>query len=72
MQEITVNLHNHSSFSRGEQKYHSLAQAGLTAGIDALIVTDANVYVSGKEQYSTQIGRASCRKECRSRWSPYH
>ena len=19
-----------------------------------------------------QIGRASCRKECRSRWSPYH
>ena len=51
MQEITVNLHNHSSFSRGEQKYHSLAQAGLTAGIDVLIVTDANVYVSGKEQY---------------------
>ena len=21
---------------------------------------------------ATQIGRASCRKECRSRWSPYH
>src|SRR2546422_10170195 len=21
---------------------------------------------------SHQIGRASCRKECRSRWSPYH
>src|SRR3989454_12805238 len=21
---------------------------------------------------SLQIGRASCRKECRSRWSPYH
>src|SRR3989442_1551666 len=21
---------------------------------------------------SVQIGRASCRKECRSRWSPYH
>ena len=20
----------------------------------------------------TQIGRASCGKECRSRWSPYH
>ena len=20
----------------------------------------------------SQIGRASCRKECRSRWSPYH
>ena len=25
------------------------------------------------ETYLTeQIGRASCRKECRSRWSPYH
>src|SRR5687768_18617191 len=22
--------------------------------------------------YLDQIGRASCRKECRSRWSPYH
>ena len=21
---------------------------------------------------SAEIGRASCRKECRSRWSPYH
>ena len=51
MHEITVNLHNHSSFSRGDRKYHSLAQAGLTAGTDVLIVTDANVYVSGKEQY---------------------
>ena len=25
-----------------------------------------NTYPTGK------IGRASCRKECRSRWSPYH
>ena len=22
--------------------------------------------------YGGEIGRASCRKECRSRWSPYH
>ena len=22
--------------------------------------------------YSREIGRASCREECRSRWSPYH
>ena len=25
-----------------------------------------------KESKSEKIGRASCRKECRSRWSPYH
>ena len=24
------------------------------------------------QQPGKQIGRASCRKECRSRWSPYH
>ena len=24
------------------------------------------------ENKSGKIGRASCRKECRSRWSPYH
>src|SRR2546422_10255898 len=24
------------------------------------------------EKQGLEIGRASCRKECRSRWSPYH
>ena len=29
--------------------------------------------IRDKEAYRQQeIGRASCRKECRSRWSPYH
>ena len=26
----------------------------------------------GKQQIQTEIGRASCREECRSRWWPYH
>ena len=30
------------------------------------------MYVCGPTVYGDQIGRASCRKECRSRWSPYH
>src|SRR5688572_33163948 len=25
-----------------------------------------------KQNIANKIGRASCRKECRSRWSPYH
>ena len=25
-----------------------------------------------REAAQCEIGRASCRKECRSRWSPYH
>ena len=29
-------------------------------------------YVDGGFSGSNQIGRASCREECRSRWSPYH
>ena len=24
------------------------------------------------EKYEEEIGRASCREKCRSRWSPYH
>lgn len=51
MREITVNIHNHSFFSSGGQKYHELAQAGLSSNVDVLIITDNNVYVSGKEQY---------------------
>src|SRR5260370_38861763 len=26
----------------------------------------------GRSALEAEIGRASCRKECRSRWSPYH
>ena len=27
---------------------------------------------NGIEDHTCQIGRASCREKCRSRWSPYH
>ena len=37
-------------------------------GEERAIVRD----VLGKLLEPTQIGRASCREECRSRWSPYH
>src|SRR6266487_6767828 len=32
----------------------------------------AGVIREGLEETGAEIGRASCRKECRSRWSPYH
>ena len=38
---------------------------GQEIGVDRFTPGD-KVHVSG------EIGRASCRKECRSRWSPYH
>ena len=40
--------------------------AGLS-GSNILPIT-----INGNYRISTQIGRASCGKECRSRWSPYH
>ena len=36
-----------------------------------LFVTQELARVS-KRVFFSEIGRASCRKECRSRWSPYH
>jgi len=36
------------------------------------IVPSASNYKANFQDGSAQIGRASCRKECRSRWSPYH
>ena len=35
------------------------------------IFLEKRVY-QGSSGVVYQIGRASCRKECRSRWSPYH
>ena len=36
------------------------------AGVEGVVVHER------EELRRAQIGRASCRKECRSRWSPYH
>ena len=34
-------------------------------------ITEADLRY-GKHLHDRQIGRASCRERCRSRWSPYH
>src|SRR5215467_734809 len=35
-------------------------------------VADARSMLAGIQAGTVEIGRASCGKECRSRWSPYH
>jgi hypothetical protein len=51
MQELTINLHIHTSYSDGSGSYHEVARAALNAGIDVLLVTDHNVLVQGVDAY---------------------
>ncbi len=57
MHELIVNLHMHTRYSDGHGSHSDIAQAALSAGIDAVIVTDHNVWVNGPEQYYQQDGK---------------
>jgi len=49
--ELIINLHMHTSFSDGSGTHRDIAEAAMKCGLDAVIVTDHNVYVSGPEGY---------------------
>ncbi len=51
MTEIVVNLHMHTRYSDGSGTHAEIAKAALRCGLDAVIVTDHNVYVEGPEGY---------------------
>ena len=55
--EIILNTHMHTRYSDGNGSHAEIAQAALRAGIDAVIVTDHNVWVSGPEDYFQENGR---------------
>ena len=42
----------------------------ITLGISLMDCIDSNLDKLNRKIY--EIGRASCRERCRSRWSPYH
>jgi len=54
MHEIVVNLHMHTRYSDGTGVHREIARAALQAGLDAVIVTDHNVWVQGVEGYYRQ------------------
>ena len=54
MHEIVVNLHMHSTFSDGHATHAGIAQAAIRAGLDAVIITDHNVWVNGLEGYFSE------------------
>ncbi|MBN2045594.1 MAG: CehA/McbA family metallohydrolase [Anaerolineales bacterium] len=51
MPEITINLHMHTQYSDGTGLHADLAKAAIQAGLDAVIITDHNIWVQGMEQY---------------------
>ena len=53
----------HDESESVEFRKNALFWAGQEGNVDASELRDL---------YEDEIGRASCRKECRSRWSPYH
>jgi hypothetical protein len=51
MHEITLNLHMHTPYSDGHLTHAQIAKAAMLTGLDAVIVTDHNVWVHGPEGY---------------------
>ncbi len=51
MHELILNLHMHSIYSDGSGTHTEIGQAALKSGIDAVIVTDHNVFINGLDQY---------------------
>jgi hypothetical protein len=51
MNEIAINLHIHTTYSDGHTDHAGLARAAMQAGLDAILVTDHNVYVDGIDAY---------------------
>ena len=54
MHELVVNLHMHTVYSDGTGTHKDIARAALKCGLDAVIVTDHNVLVSGPQGYYSE------------------
>jgi hypothetical protein len=57
MYEAVANLHSHTVYSDGEATHDEVAAAAIRAGLDAVWVTDHNVYAQGLDGYRYQQGR---------------
>ena len=51
MEEIVVAMHMHTVYSDGNGTHAQLAEAALKAGLDAVLVTDHNIWVQDVEGY---------------------
>jgi len=57
MDELTINLHMHTTYSDGSGSHKELGGIALETGVDVLIVTDHNVLVEGLDAYYRKKGK---------------
>lgn len=57
MYEWVTNLHMHTWYSDGHASHAELAQFAMDAGLDAILVTDHNIWVNGPEGYYDKDGK---------------
>jgi len=57
MKEISINLHMHTYYSDGYASHAQIAAVAIKAGLEAVIVTDHNVWVNGPERYYQEGNR---------------
>lgn len=57
MEELVANLHIHTIYSDGYWPHKDIAEAGIQAGVDALIITDHNLLIRDMEGYFQSKGK---------------
>lgn len=55
--EIIVNIHIHTRYSDGTKLHKEIAQIAAESGLDAIIITDHNIYVKGFDGYHSFNGK---------------
>lgn len=57
MYEVIVNSHVHTNLSDGHASYQEIAEAAISTGVDAVILTDHNVFVKGLDRFYYSNGK---------------
>lgn len=58
MEELILNLHNHTTYSDGRGSHADIGQAALASGVDIVIVTDHNIWAGHQEKIIRQGSRS--------------
>jgi len=57
MHELITNIHIHTRYSDGKKLHREIADDAIKAGLDAIIITDHNMYVKGFDGYLSKGDR---------------